>query len=116
MKAVATETLLHPNNLEETAELQWRLTAPVSTVLLALLGIPLSRSSPRQGKYVKAPMAILLFAVYYNLSALSKKWVSQGIIDTAPGVWWSQILLAALLGLLFWQPAFLLQWRKRLNL
>lgn len=116
VKAVATTTLVPPNNREETAELQWRLTAPVSTILLALLGVPLSRSSPRQGKYVKAPMAILLFAVYYNLCALSKKWVSQGIIDTFPGIWWSQILLAALVALLLWQPAFLLQFRKRLSL
>jgi lipopolysaccharide export system permease protein len=116
VKAVATKTLLHPNNLEETAELQWRLTAPVSTILLALLGIPLSRSSPRQGKYVKAPVAILLFAVYYNLCALTKKWVAQGVISSVPGIWWTQMLLAALVGLLFWHPAFLLQWRKRLYL
>jgi lipopolysaccharide export system permease protein len=116
VKTIATNTLLHPKNLEETAELQWRFTAPVSTILLALLGIPLSRSSPRQGKYVKAPVAILLFAVYYNLCALTKKWVSQGVIAAVPGIWWSQMLLAILLGLLLWRPAILLQWRKRFNL
>lgn len=113
VKAVATRTLLDSNNLEEIAELQWRLTAPVSTILLALLGIPLSRSSPRQGKYVKAPVAILIFAVYYNFSALTKKWVSQGVIESVPGIWWGQLLLAVLIGLLFWQPVLLQYWRKR---
>ncbi len=113
VKAVATKTLLHSKSLEEIAELQWRLTAPLSTLLLAFLAIPLSRSSPRQGKYVKAPLAILIFAVYYNFSALTKKWVSQGVIETFPGIWWGQLLLAALIVLLFWPPLFLLFWRKR---
>jgi lipopolysaccharide export system permease protein len=113
VKAAATKTLLQSENLEEIAELQWRFTAPLSTVLLALLSIPLSRSSPRQGKYVKAPLAILIFAVYYNFSALTKKWVSQGVIDPVPGIWWGQLLLAVLIILLLWQPVSLPNWLKR---
>ncbi len=113
VKSMATGTLLHSENLEEIAELQWRLTAPLSTILLALLGIPLSRSSPRRGKYVKAPLAIFIFAVYYNFSALTKKWVSQGVIEVVPGIWWGQLLLAALIGFLLLYPVFLLHWRKR---
>jgi lipopolysaccharide export system permease protein len=113
VKTLPTRTLLSSNDLEKTAELQWRLSAPLSIILLALLGIPLSRSSPRQGKYVNAPVAILIFAVYYNFNAILKKWVSQGFIDSIPGLWWGPLLLGALLILLSWQPAFLLHWRKR---
>ena len=113
VKAVATQTLLHSNNLEEIAELQWRFTAPLSTILLAFLAIPLSRSSPRQGKYVKAPVAILIFAVYYNFSTLTKQWVSQGVIEVFPGIWWGQLLLVVLIVVLLWQPTFSLPWRKR---
>jgi hypothetical protein len=51
--------------------------------------------------------------VYYNFSALTKQWVSQGVIEVVPGVWWGQLLLTALVVLLFWQPTFLLPWRKR---
>ena len=39
VKAVSTEQLIHSGNPEEIAELQWRLTAPFSTILLALLGV-----------------------------------------------------------------------------
>jgi lipopolysaccharide export system permease protein len=113
VKATATKTLLQSNNLEEIAELQWRFSTPLSIILLALLGIPLSRSTPRQGKYARAPLAIIIFAVYYNSNAILKKWVSQGIIGPLPGIWWGQLLLLALLILLLWQPAFLLHWRKR---
>lgn len=111
VKTAATTTLLHSNNLEEIAELQWRLTTPVSIILLALLGIPLSRSSPRQGKYVKAPIAILIFAGYYNFSALVKKWVAQGGLGTIPGIWLGQLLLIVLIGLFLWHPLFL--WHRQ---
>jgi len=86
VKAAATRTLLHSDNLEEIAELQWRLTAPLS---------------------------ILIFAVYYNVSVLTKKWVSQGVIEPVPGIWWGQLLLAALIAILLWQPIFLLYRSKK---
>jgi len=103
LKAASVEQLLHADNPEEIAELQWRLAAPFSTVLLALLGVPLSRSSPRQGKYAKVPLGILVFALYYNLSAITKKWVGQGVVDNIPGIWWTPALLAGLLLVLLWQ-------------
>jgi lipopolysaccharide export system permease protein len=104
VKAAATEQLAHSDNLEEIAEFQWRLSAPLSTILLALLGAALARSSPRQGKYAKIPAAIVIFAVYYNLSAIAKKWVGQGVLGAMPGVWWVQILMAGLLMVFLWRP------------
>ena len=111
VKAVSTAQLMPSTDREEIAEIQWRLTAPFSTILLALLGVPLSRSSPRQGKYAKVPLGILVFAVYYNLSAITKKWVGQGVVGSIPGIWWIQLLLAALLLVLLWQPP--LPFRRR---
>jgi lipopolysaccharide export system permease protein len=113
VKSVSTEQLLHSSNQEEIAELQWRLTAPFSTVLLALLGVPLSRSSPRQGKYAKVPLGILVFAVYYNLTAITKEWVGQGVVGSIPGIWWTQALLAGLLLALLWRPSLPFRWRSR---
>lgn len=101
IKAATTPQLGRSARLEEIAEFQWRLANPLSTVLLALLGIPLSRNFPRQGKYAKIPAAIIIFAVYYYLSAFMKKWVGQGVVATLPGIWSVQILLVLLL-LAFW--------------
>ena len=113
VKAASAEQLMHSDNPEEIAELQWRLAAPFSTILLALLGVPLSRSSPRQGKYAKVPLGILVFALYYNLSAVTKKWVGQGVVDSIPGIWWTQVLLAGLLLVLLWQPPLSFRRRSR---
>jgi lipopolysaccharide export system permease protein len=113
VKAASIESLARSGDSEEIAEFQWRLSTPLATMLLALLGVPLSRSSPRQGKYAKVTSAVLVFAVYYNLSAMAKKWVAQGVLDTVPGIWWVQALLGLLLLLLLWQPNRMLRWRKR---
>jgi lipopolysaccharide export system permease protein len=105
VKSVSTASLANSTDSEEIAELQWRLSTPFATVLLALLGVPLSRSSPRRGKYAKVTTAVVIFAVYYNLSALTKKWVEKGVLDTLPGIWWLQMLLAGVLLILLWQPS-----------
>jgi lipopolysaccharide export system permease protein len=104
VKAASTGALLHSDDSEEIAEFQWRFSTPLATILLALIGVPLSRSSPRHGKYAKITTAVVIFAVYYNLSALAKKWVEKGILDTIPGIWSTQLLLAGLLLILLWQP------------
>jgi lipopolysaccharide export system permease protein len=107
VKAAATGDIARSTDPEKVAEFQWRLSAPLATVLLAMLGVPLSRSSPRRGKYAKVTTAVLVFAVYYNLSALCKKWVERGILDAVPGIWWVQLLLAVLLVILLWQPSMI---------
>lgn len=113
IKAASTGSLAFSDNNEEIAELQWRLSTPLATILLALIGVPLSRSSPRRGKYAKVMTAVVIFALYYNLSAIIKKWVERGVLDTLPGIWWVQLLLAGLLLLLLWPPSLVLRWRQR---
>jgi lipopolysaccharide export system permease protein len=39
--------------------------------------------------------------MYYNLTAVAKTWMEQGVVGSFPGVWWPQLLLVALLGVLF---------------
>ncbi len=108
VKSASTGSLARSDDSEEIAEFQWRLSTPLATVLLAMLGVPLSRSSPRRGKYAKVTTAVVIFAVYYNLSALTKNWVEKGVLDTLPGIWWIQLLLAGLLLVLLWQPPMVL--------
>ena len=113
VKSAPTISIARSDDSEAIAEFQWRLSAPLATVLLAMLGVPLSRSSPRRGKYAKVTTAVVIFAVYYNLSALTKKWVEKGILDTLPGIWWMQLLLAGLLLVLLWRPPILFPGRGR---
>lgn len=86
-KTRPTSELLDSTDLHDRAELQWRLSMPVSALLLALLAIPLSRVDPRQGKYAKLLLAILFYTVYRELLSTSKHWVEDGDLAVFPGMW-----------------------------
>jgi lipopolysaccharide export system permease protein len=104
-KAAPTVHLIRSERLEDIAELQWRLTTPLSTLLLALLGVPLSRTNPRKGKYARVGLAVVIFAIYYNLFVVAKTWVEKGQVPPFPGIWWVPALLAMLLSALLWRHA-----------
>ena len=92
-KAASTSELLLSNEPQDIAELQWRLSRPFATMLLALVAIPLSRASPRQGKGEKIFSAAIIFAIYYNLNGIAQTWVEMGIMGKFPGVWWLHLLM-----------------------
>ena len=92
-KAASTMELMFSEQPRDVAELQWRLSRPLVTILLALIAIPLSRSSPRQGRNEKIFTATMIFALYYNLSGLARTWVEQGTVGSFPGIWWLHILM-----------------------
>jgi lipopolysaccharide export system permease protein len=97
-KSMSTFELLDSDHLEDRAELQWRLSTPLSAFLLALLAIPLSRSRPRQGRYARILLAIVIYAVYFNLLDVGRTWVEQG---TSFSIWWVPQSLSALVLFLY---------------
>ncbi len=105
-KAAPSHKLALSESRKDQAELQWRLSTPFSTILLGLLGIPLSRSSPRKGKYAKIFTATVLFAVYYFLGLMLKSLVEQGTLPIIPGLWWVVIGLGVLVSVFVCLPKF----------
>jgi lipopolysaccharide export system permease protein len=105
-KAAPTQELSLSDSRKDIAELQWRFSTPFSTMLLGLLGIPLSRSSPRHGKYAKIFSATVVFAVYYFLGLLVKTLAEQGMIPVFPGLWWIVIGLGVLVSVVVCIPQF----------
>lgn len=99
-KAASAKNLSASTDPGDIAEFQWRISTGFSTVLLGLLGVPLSRTPPRRGKSVHIFLGVIIFAAYYNLSAVAKIWVEQGVVGSFPGVWWPQVLLVFLFVLL----------------
>ncbi len=85
------------NNARATAELQWRFSVPLSALILAMLAIPLSRTTPRQGKYSKFMIGILLYITYSNLLVMSKNWLEKDEISAWIGLWWVHALVIFLI-------------------
>jgi len=89
-----TGQLLGSDDPEDQAELQWRIAAPVSVLLLALLAVPLAHTSPRAGRYGKLVLGILAYLVYSNLLTLAQAWVAKGYVSPVIGLWWVHGLAA----------------------
>jgi lipopolysaccharide export system permease protein len=91
------------------SELQWRLSAPISILLLALLAIPLSRVKPRQGKYLHILPAIIIYIMYLNLLLAGRNWIENGEISYRWGLWWIHGLLILII-IFIW--CYVLGWNK----
>lgn len=97
--SIPSQTLLQSPDLPAQAELQWRVAVILSAPLLAMVAFPLSYTAPRQGRYSKIAVAILLYALYANLLATVKGMIERGDFPAFPGLWPIHL---AMLGLSFW--------------
>ncbi len=88
LRAVPTTELLGSGDPERIAELQWRLAVPFSVIPLALLAVPLSRTSPRQGRYSRLFTAVLIYIIYANMLGVARTWLERGETPLFLGLWW----------------------------
>jgi len=95
--AMTLRQLLASNDLQSRAEIQWRISIPLAAVLLAMLAIPLSHASPREGRYSKIVLAILIYIPYANLLVLSRKWLGAGVVPVWLGLWWVHVLFVGVI-------------------
>ncbi|TNF33912.1 MAG: LPS export ABC transporter permease LptF [Gammaproteobacteria bacterium] len=98
--AMLTRELWQSEHPLHQAELQWRLSIPLATLLLAILALPLSYTTPRKGRYSKLALAILIYLMYSNLLGVGQTWVEQQKVPAMLGIWWVHGF--AVLLILFW--------------
>jgi lipopolysaccharide export system permease protein len=94
--AKSTDELLRSTALADRAELHWRASLPMSLVVLGVLAIPLSRTSPREGRYARLGMALFIYLIYTNLLSIGRVWVERGVVDDTIGLWWVHALVGLL--------------------
>ena len=105
-----TQELLGSLDPTDIAQLEFRSSSPIMVLLLTLIALPLSRLRPRQGRYMRVGVAIVVFFVYSNLLSLAKVWLEKGELSPWIGVWWIHALALGLGLYLLWRdspPAFL---------
>ncbi len=96
-----TSELINSSNPNEIAELHWRIAMPVSSIVLALLAILLSRADPRQGRFAKLFVALICFITYLYLMTMGKTWLKQEAIPAYLGLWWVHVLFISM-AFFFW--------------
>lgn len=104
-EAMPTSELIGSEQSKLQSELQWRLSMPILVLVVTLIAVPLSRVSPRQGRFLKLLPAILLYMSYLALLIAARGALDKGRIPAGLGLWPVHGVFA-LIGVLlvYWQP------------
>lgn len=103
-----TRQLLNSAENQDKAELQWRLSIPISALVLVLLAVPLSFVDPRAGRSLNLMFAVLIYMVYSNMLSIFQAWVTQGKLNHWVGLWPAHILFILLAIYLYYRRTYLL--------
>ena len=95
-EAKSTLELLASDSSRYKAELYWRISLPLSALLLVFLAIPLSVINPRSGRSVNIITALFIFVIYNNLLGVSHSIVSIGNTKLLYGLWPVHIFFASI--------------------
>jgi lipopolysaccharide export system permease protein len=82
-----TTELLGSTAPARRAELHWRLSVPVSCIVLGGLGFLLARTSPREGRYGGLFVAVGVYFVYSALLGAGRELIERGHAPPALGLW-----------------------------
>ncbi len=111
LEGVATAVLAASSDRAQRAEYHRRIAAPIMTVVLALIAVPLARLRPRQGRYARIGYAVLFFFVYFNLIEAGDVWIARGITPEWLGLWWVHAVVIVMAVLLLLAPRWLARLR-----
>jgi lipopolysaccharide export system permease protein len=88
-----TLDLLFSSDTKEIAEWQWRLSQPISVLILSVFGILLGKASPRGGKNLGVIAGIMVFIIYNNMLLVAKSSLEHGELLPIIGLWWVHLLV-----------------------
>ena len=99
-KQRTTPELWQRNQSDDRAELAWRISMPIATLILALLAIPLAYYNPRSGHTFNLLIALLIYQLYYQSMNVAQKWIGSGKLESAFAILPLHIVMLALFVLL----------------
>jgi len=88
--------LLKSDAIEDRAELEHRIAAPLAILTLTLISVPLVAISPRQKTSGRLLLAFLAYFTFFNLQQLAESWLGSGLTPVWLTSFWYQLLVLAL--------------------
>jgi lipopolysaccharide export system permease protein len=96
IEAQPTQDLIGSRDPEKRAELHWRIALPTMCLVLTLIAVPLARLRPRQGRYSRVWLTIVVYFAYSNLVSAGRVWLARGTIPEFLGLWWTHAAIVLL--------------------
>jgi len=94
--------LLKQGGLLANAEMQWRISLPISILILSVFGVFLGRTSQRSGNGINLLVGVLIFMLYNNGLLVAKSSIESGQLNPIIGLWSVHLLLIITL-IIFYQ-------------
>lgn len=110
METLPTADLLGDPRPHYQAELQWRLSFVLATLLLPVFALAVNRYCANDSRYVPVFICILAYLIYTNLLGLSRTMLEWDRIPAYLGLWWVHLGLLLITLLLLELPPW---WRRR---
>ncbi len=82
-----TLELFNGATAEELAILQWRIVTPIGVFILGLIGLKMSQSGPREGRFSKLLMAFVLYIVFNQFLVVGRDAIADGEWPASIGLW-----------------------------
>lgn len=100
LETLPTTDLLGSDQIGHKAELQWRLSFVIATIMLAIFALAINRFTARDSRYLSIFICILVYLIYSNLLSLSRTLLQRGDVPAYIGLWWVHLLLLAIIVIL----------------
>ncbi|MDB4038182.1 LPS export ABC transporter permease LptF [Candidatus Thioglobus sp.] len=97
-----TIDLIREGGAKANAEIQWRISQPISVLILSIFGVFLGKSSPRNGKGINLIFGLVIFMLYNNVLLVAKSAIESGQLSPLIGMWSIHLLLLLFL-IIFYQ-------------
>ena len=97
----STLDLIKDGGRYANAELQWRLSQPLTVLILSVIGVFLGKVSPRRGQGINLLIGVIVFMLYYNGLLAAKSALELGRMDPIIGLWGVHFLMLVFLLLLY---------------
>lgn len=107
---LGTTRLLESSEPAHRAALVWRVSVPLLVLVVTLMAVPLSRTNPRQGRYVKIFPAVILYILYLVLLNMARSGIEEQVSFALTRFWAVHVLFVLIgAGLIVWNSG----WRPR---
>ena len=113
LKALPTGVLAVADGAPERAELFWRISVPISALLLVLLAIPLAYVNPRMGRSLNLFTALFMYMLYSNCLNIVQSMIAQGRLSLLLGLVMIHSLAAGVVVALFLKRLAVRGWFPR---
>lgn len=84
---IASADLLADLNPTNLSLLEWRMALPFSVLVMGLLGLKMSKTKPREGRFAKIFYALMLYVIYSQTLVYLREMVKAEQIHPLIGLW-----------------------------